>query len=143
MFSPKGGTGKTLVSTNLALALNRCGYRTCLVDLDLEFGDVAVCLQLAPARNIADAASLDLSDDASIAALVTAHESRLDCVLAPMNPGDAERVPVRVVGELLAQLRTRYDYVVVDTPSQFSEHVLEALDAASTTCWSRLPRSRR
>ena len=52
------------VSTNLALALNRCGSAPCLVDLDLEFGDVAVCLQLAPARNIADAASLDLSDDA-------------------------------------------------------------------------------
>jgi pilus assembly protein CpaE len=130
VFSPKGGAGKTLVSTNLALALNRCGYHTCLVDLDLEFGDVAVCLRLSPARNIADAATLDLSDDASIAALVTGHESRLDCVLAPINPGDADRVPVRVVSELLAQLRTRYDYIVVDTPSQFSEHVLEALDAA-------------
>jgi pilus assembly protein CpaE len=110
--------------------LVRNGSRVCLVDLDLEFGDVAVCLQLAPARNIADAASLDLSDDASVAALVTTHESKLDCVLAPINPGDAERVPVRVVTELLAQLRKRYDYVVVDTPSQLSEHVLEAFDAA-------------
>ena len=130
VFSAKGGSGKTVVSTNLALALVRNGSRVCLVDLDLEFGDVAVCLQLAPARNIADAASLDLSDDASVAALVTTHESKLDCVLAPINPGDAERVPVRVVAELLAHLRKRYDHVVIDTPSQLSEHVLEAFDAA-------------
>jgi pilus assembly protein CpaE len=130
VFSAKGGSGKTVVSTNLALALARNGSRTCLVDLDLEFGDVAVCLQLAPARNIADGASLDLTDDASVAALVTTHESKLDCVLAPINPGDAERVPVRVVSQLLAQLRKRYDHVVVDTPSQLSEHVLEAFDAA-------------
>ena len=54
VFSAKGGSGKTVVSTNLALALARNGSRVCLVDLDLEFGDVAVCLQLAPARNIAD-----------------------------------------------------------------------------------------
>ncbi len=130
VFSAKGGSGKTVVSTNLALALARNGARTCLVDLDLEFGDVAVCLQLAPARNIADGASLDLADDASVAALVTTHDSRLDCVLAPINPGDAERVPVRVVTELLAQLRRRYDHIVVDTPSQLSEHVLEVFDAA-------------
>ncbi len=61
VFSAKGGSGKTVVSTNLALALVATGSRVCLVDLDLEFGDVAVCLQLAPSRNIADGANLDLS----------------------------------------------------------------------------------
>ena len=130
MFSPKGGSGKTLVSTNLALALNRYGYRTCVVDLDLEFGDIGVCLRLPSGRNIAEAARLDLAQESSVAALVTSHQSGLDAVLAPIRPGDLNRVPARVVGELLAQLRKRYDYIVVDTPSQFSEHVLEAFDAA-------------
>jgi pilus assembly protein CpaE len=103
-----------------------------LVDLDLEFGDVAICLKLAPSRNIADAVALDLDDDAAVAALLTAHPaSGIDCVLAPINPGDAERVSAATVGQLLDRLRQRYDYVVVDTPSQFSEQVLEAFDRAT------------
>jgi pilus assembly protein CpaE len=132
VFSAKGGSGKTLVSTNLALTLLAGGaYSVCLVDLDLEFGDVAISLQLAPSRSIVDAVDLDLSVDGAESALVTAHTSGLHCVLAPVNPGDAERIPASLVRELLAALRTRYDYVVVDTPSQFSEHVLEAFDAAA------------
>src|ERR1700744_5803152 len=56
VFSPKGGTGKTVMSANLALALGAGGgRRVCLVDLGLEFGDVAITLGLVPARNLIDA----------------------------------------------------------------------------------------
>lgn len=132
VFSAKGGTGKTIVSTNLALALNAQGNRrVCLVDLDLEFGDVAICLQLAPTRSIVDAVTLGRAiDEESIAELITPYAPRLDCVLAPVNPGDSELVTAAVVREVISQLRERYDYVVIDTPSQFSEQVLEAFDAA-------------
>lgn len=131
VFSAKGGSGKTVVSTNLAHTLAEQAT-VCLVDLDLEFGDVAICLQLAPSRNIADAVALDLTDDAALAALLTPHPtSGIDCVLAPINPGDAEQISAATVGQLLDRLRQRYDYVVVDTPSQFSEQVLEALDRAT------------
>lgn len=131
VFSAKGGTGKTLVSTNLAVALNAGGLRrVCLVDLDLEFGDVAITLQLAPTRGIVDAVGLDLGVADSVSALITPYSPGLDCVLAPVNPGDADRITPAVVAGLLDQLRTIYHYVVVDTPSQFSEQVLEAFDAA-------------
>lgn len=132
VFSAKGGTGKTIVSTNLAIALNANGNRrVCLVDLDLEFGDVAICLQLAPTRSIVDAVTLGRAISAdSITELITPYAPRLDCVLAPVNPGDAELVTPAVVREVLTQLRDRYDYLIIDTPSQFSEQVLEAFDAA-------------
>jgi pilus assembly protein CpaE len=133
VFSPKGGTGKTVISANLALALSAGGgRRVCLVDLDLEFGDIAISLGLTPSRNLIDAVdqSPSMSEEDQVAALVTSWQLNLDCVLAPVDPGDAERISPALVGSLLRRLKQRYEYVVVDTPAQFSECVLEALDVA-------------
>jgi MinD-like ATPase involved in chromosome partitioning or flagellar assembly len=133
VFSAKGGSGKTTVAINLAVALHDGGARhVCLVDLDLAFGDVAISLQLAPTRTLIDAVAMPPIDDDEerLSALLTEFRPGLDCLLAPVEPGDAEKVPATLVTELLDQLRQRYDYVVIDTPSQFSEHVLAALDSS-------------
>jgi Flp pilus assembly CpaE family ATPase len=130
VFSAKGGCGKTTTATNLAVALAADGaHRVCLVDLDLAFGDVAISLQLAPDVTIADAIDAADSLDADGARnLLTPWGKGLDCVLAPVAPGDAQRVPARLVTRLLELLRGQVDYLVVDTPAEFSEHVLAALD---------------
>jgi len=132
VFSTKGGCGKTTVATNLAVVLHAGGVRrVCLVDLDLAFGDVAISLQLNPERTVVDAVGMgSRMDRTGVASLLTTWRPGLDCVLAPVVPGDAEKVPPTVVTELLGVLRTMFDYVVVDTPAQFSEHVLAALDAS-------------
>jgi pilus assembly protein CpaE len=132
VFSPKGGSGKTTISTNLAVALNAAGGRVCLIDLDLEFGDVAISLSLTPARTLVDAVTTEVEgdEDDALALLTTAYRPGLDCILAPIEPGDASKIPADLITDLLALLRTRYDYVVVDTPSQLSENVLTALDAS-------------
>jgi MinD-like ATPase involved in chromosome partitioning or flagellar assembly len=132
VFSAKGGTGKTTVATNLAVALAEGGkHRVCLVDLDLAFGDVAISLQLNPTRTMVDALSLgEHLDSAKVATLVTNYTPGLDCILAPVEPGDAERIPATLVAEIVAILGGMYDYIVIDTPAQFSEHVLVALDAS-------------
>lgn len=133
VFSPKGGAGTTAIATNLALLLSSPERRVCLLDLSLEFGDVAIALRLSPSRTIADVAALPVDADPQfvVDSVATAYRDGLDCVLAPVNPGDAERVGPSVVAGLLRGLRMRYDYVVVDTPSRFSEQVLEALDVSS------------
>jgi pilus assembly protein CpaE len=130
VFSAKGGCGKTTLATNLAVVLHAGGAkRVCLLDLDLGFGDVATTLQLKTDRTLADAVSLKRKLDAlGAAALATPFRPGLDCILAPVGPGEAERVPATLVSDLLAVLPAIYDYVVVDTPAQFSEHVLAALD---------------
>lgn len=130
VFAPKGGSGKTTVSTNLAVALAKQGSRVCLVDLDLEFGDVAISLSLTPVRTLVDAVTNTMARDETelVQLLVTPFRDLVDCVLAPIEPGDAEKIPAEVVTNLLAALRHQYEFVVVDTPSQFSEHVLAALD---------------
>jgi MinD-like ATPase involved in chromosome partitioning or flagellar assembly len=135
VFSAKGGCGKTTLATNLAVVLSASGEdRVCLVDLDLDFGDVAISLRLTPSRTLLDAAELQkaahaAADPIPLHGLTTPFAPGLDCVLAPAEPGDGDRIPAGLVASLLADLRTHYDYVVVDTPSHFSEHVLAALDA--------------
>jgi len=133
VFSPKGGTGKTTIATNLAVALHEDGRnRVCLLDLDLEFGDVAISLQLEPIKSLVDAVTDNLQDDEDdvIGALTTEYRPGFDCILAPIEPGDAAKIPPEIVSALLVVLPFRYDYIVVDTPSAFSENVLAALDAS-------------
>ncbi len=133
VFAAKGGCGKTSLAVNLGVELARQGAgRVCVVDLDLAFGDVAISVQLDPLRTITDALPMAGHLDASgTASLLTRYQPGLDMLLAPVTPGDAEKIPPRLVGELLAILRGMYDFVVVDTPAQFSEHVLTAMDVSS------------
>jgi pilus assembly protein CpaE len=131
VFSPKGGSGKTTIATNLSIALNRTGRRVCLIDLDLEFGDVAISLRLTPVRTLVDAVVAEAGyAHGDVQALVIAYADGMDCILAPVEPGEAGKIPVKLVTDLVGQLRERYDYIVIDTPSQFSEHVLAALDVS-------------
>jgi MinD-like ATPase involved in chromosome partitioning or flagellar assembly len=132
VFSPKGGSGKTTIATNLAVALSEMGTTVCLVDLDLEFGDVAISLGLTPARTLGDAVKTQAvgDDDDALRMLITEYRPGLDCILAPIEPGAAEKIPAELISDLLTLLRSRYGCVVVDTPSQFSELVLAALDVS-------------
>jgi Flp pilus assembly CpaE family ATPase len=133
VFAAKGGCGKTTLAINTGVALARqTGARVCVMDLDLAFGDVAISLQLAPLRTIADGLAMaGHLDIAGAASLLTSYQPGLDMLLAPVTPGDGEKIPPRLVGELLAVLRSMYDYIVVDTPAQFTEHVLTAIDVSS------------
>jgi Flp pilus assembly CpaE family ATPase len=133
VFANKGGVGKTMMSVNLGVVLAReGGNRVCVMDLDLPGGDVALSVLLEPERTLADAVSMAGHLDVTGAtSLLTSYQPGLDMLLAPVNPGEAEKIPPPLVGELLAVLRGMFDYVVVDTAPQFSEHVLTALDASA------------
>jgi len=133
VFAAKGGCGKTTLATNLGVVLSRGGtQRVCVVDLDLSFGDVAISVQLDPARTIIDALPMaGHLDTTGTASLLTRYRPGIEMLLAPVTPGDAEKVPPKLVGELINVLRRMFRYVVVDTPAQFSEHVLTAMDASA------------
>jgi Flp pilus assembly CpaE family ATPase len=133
VFAAKGGCGKTTLATNLGIVLSgHDGHRVCVMDLDLAFGDVGIVARLAPARTVVDALPMaGHLDTTGAASLLTNYRPGLDMLLAPVAPGDAEKVPPSLVGELLSVLRGMFDYVVVDTPPQLSEHVLTALDASA------------
>jgi pilus assembly protein CpaE len=130
VFSAKGGCGKTTLATNLAAALADRGRReVCLVDLDLAFGDVAIALQLFPAHTIADAVPLAETLDAqAVLSLLTPHSPGLTTLVAPIEPGTAESIPATLVSKVLDLLRQQFDFVIVDTPPAFDDHVLAAFD---------------
>lgn len=129
VFSAKGGVGKSFVATNLAVLMAQKHARVALVDLDLQFGDLAIMLQLFPARTISEASvNLERLDSESMAGYLTLHRSGVHLLAAPLEPGLAETIPPAATQRMLRLLRQQYDCVVIDTPALFTEHVLSALD---------------
>jgi len=130
VISPKGGSGKTIVSTNLAVGLaDRAPGKVVLVDLDLQFGDVSYALGVTPQHTIADAVSaLDELDATTLKVFLTRHSSGLYALCAPDNPAAGEEIPATVVPTVIGLISSQFDYVVVDTPGGLTEHTLAALD---------------
>jgi pilus assembly protein CpaE len=103
------------------------------VDFDLQFGDVAVALQLDPAKTISDAIRMQNSlDNQGIRSLVTQHKPNLHVLLAPLDPSDVEFITPDLAQSILRGLKESYDYVVVDAPPAFTEVILRAFDLADT-----------
>jgi pilus assembly protein CpaE len=132
VFSGKGGAGKSVIATNLAVALAADdGVMVCLIDLDLAFGDVGIMLQLAPDRTFADAIPMaERLDRTGLRTVLTPYRPNLDVLLAPVAPAAAEEIDRGLVATVVGLARASFDYVVVDCASQFSGPVLAALDAA-------------
>jgi pilus assembly protein CpaE len=130
VFSPKGGTGKTVIATNLAAALSKAGdRRTLLLDLDLQFGDAAIMLGIEPEKTIFDFVNApgELDPD-KLAGYITKHKSGLDILPAPLRPEDAELVTEAKLGRLIEVARATYDAIVVDTSPFFHGPMLATLD---------------
>jgi pilus assembly protein CpaE len=133
VFSTKGGAGKSVLSTSLAVALaQRSDKPVCLVDADLQFGDVAVMLKLTPHHTIVDAVSvLDRMDAALLESLLVTHEpSGLRVMPAPLEPAFADQVGAAEMVAIVEMLRTFCSYVIVDTPAYFNDVVLGLVEVS-------------
>jgi pilus assembly protein CpaE len=132
VLGPKGGSGKTLVSANLGVALAEAGSKVAIVDLDLQFGDVALCLGLGPERTFYDLAQAGGTLDAEkLDAYMMSHPSGVRVLLAPTRPDQASSITVELIRDVYAALRSEYDAVIVDTPPGFTAEVIATIDAAS------------
>ncbi|MCY4727545.1 AAA family ATPase [Nocardioides sp. STR2] len=133
VFSTKGGVGKSLVATNVAVALADAGRRVCLVDLDVNSGDVAIMLQLNPTRTINDLAGFrGVIDEGAIDSVLTKYSDNLSIVAAPIRLDGPEQATAEDVGKLLDALKYRFEVVVVDTSGVFDDHALTALDRSDS-----------
>ncbi|GAA5653496.1 AAA family ATPase [Geodermatophilus obscurus] len=131
--SPKGGVGKTTVSTNLAIGLTAAAPQsTVLVDLDVQFGDVASALGLTPEYALPDVAHGPAAEDTMVLkTFLTQHPSGLYAVCGAESPAAGDAVTGADVTRLLASLAREFRYVVVDTAPGLSEQTLAALDRAT------------
>jgi pilus assembly protein CpaE len=130
VFSPKGGTGKTVLSTNVSCSLAKhWGKRALLLDLDLQFGDAAIMLGLEPEKTIYDLVTAPGElDSEKLSGYTTRHASGLDILPAPLRPEDAELVTEAKLARLLEVARESYDVIVVDTSPFFHGPMLATLD---------------
>jgi pilus assembly protein CpaE len=133
VFSTKGGSGRTVIASNLAVCFAQAGLRTLLLDLDLHSGDCALVLGLAPRATMLDlvAGSAPIDADA-LGRAVTRHVSGADVLAAPARPEEEELVPVERLAQLVETAREGYDAVVIDAASAFSPTTLLALDHTDT-----------
>lgn len=135
VLGPKGGIGKTLTATNLAVSLAQHGERVALVDLDVQFGDVALALGLSPQKTIYDlATSSGALDIEKVDAYLAEHESGVRVLVAPVRPDQANAVTAEFLRELYPMLRSAYDYVVLDTPPSFTPEVIASIDSSTDAC---------
>ncbi len=134
VFSPKGGAGRTTIATNLAVALHRdTGASVCLLDANLQFGDVGVLLNLNPKnRSIADAVETGEPDGDIIDSVVIDHSTGIRVLLAPPAPEGADLVTAPYLRKIVEHLRATHQYVIVDLPSNLNDHSLGVMDAADT-----------
>jgi pilus assembly protein CpaE len=130
VFSPKGGVGKSVTAINLATALaRRSGEPVVVLDLDLQFGDIAAMLRLQPVHTFTDAVSAgeDL-DETLLQSFLARHEkSGVSVLAAPTSPSEADRVDSAAMLRVLDLLRGMFSHVVIDTPPHLSEVVLQAV----------------
>ena len=133
VVSPKGGVGKTTVATNLAVGLAQAEpHSTVLVDLDVQFGDVASALNLEPDYFLPDATYGPATQDTMVLkTFLTLHETGLYVICGPDSPADADKVTGQDVSHLLQMLASEFRYVVVDTAPGLPEHTLAAMDQTS------------
>jgi pilus assembly protein CpaE len=132
VFSGKGGVGKTLIATNLAVAIaEQSGGRVALVDLDLQFGDIGVMLNLDHSRSITELVDGASGVDAeSVADVLANGPGGIKVLLAPISPELADLVTAEHVRLLMAELRRAFDYVVVDCSTHLTEFNLEVVEMA-------------
>ncbi|POM25063.1 Septum site-determining protein MinD [Actinomadura rubteroloni] len=136
----KGGTGTTTVAIHLAVALASADRTVCLVDLDLQTGDIPGYLDVQHRHSVADlAAAADGLDSAVVAEALFVHPAGPHLLLSPPHGEDSEEISARAVRQILTALRTRYDIVIVDAGSQATEANAMAVELADTVVVTATP----
>ena len=128
LFSTKGGVGKTTLAINIASALAAKQKRTLLIDASLQFGNVAITLDLHPKSTISNIVESSEYAADDIIRRTTKHASGLDVLVAPLNPAKAEEVRGEHLQKIIEAVKPLYQFIIVDMPAVITEKELAILD---------------
>ncbi len=131
VYSPRGGTGCTFLATNMAVALKSPDTTVIMADAKLQFGDVALVMNVQPRHTFADLADVESLDPDLVSEILLPYpKGDIHVLAAPLRPEEAEQISPQVVSTTMQHLKTLADYVVVDTPSALDAVTLSVFDAA-------------
>jgi pilus assembly protein CpaE len=132
VLSPKGGSGKTTVTTNLAVGLAKLAPNdVAIIDLDLQFGDIGGARRLTPEHTFVDAIRAPLADAMTLKTFLTPHASTLWSLCGPDSPAEGEEISPDQAQSVVAKLSEEFGYVIVDTSAGLNEHTLALIDIAT------------
>ncbi|MDD6043255.1 MAG: AAA family ATPase, partial [Eubacteriaceae bacterium] len=133
LFSPKAGLGKTTIAVNLASALAEKGKKVAIIDLNLQFGDVPLFMDLDPKDTIAELIQDTYNPNIdTIRSYMMIHSSGIHVLCAPKSPEYAEVITVERVQGLISTIRSYYDFVIIDTVSAFNDITMTAIESSNT-----------
>lgn len=129
--SAKGGVGKTIISVNVAVALAKKGFSTCILDANFQFGDVNLALDLQPKLTISDV----IHDVASLNSNILSnylqkHESGVKILSAPLKPEYADLITPSVIETVCEKVLEDNRFLIVDLSSGLSEHNISFMEKA-------------
>lgn len=131
VVSAKGGVGQTMIATNLAIALQKKFLSIVLVDGKMQFGDIAVALDLRSAITMKEVAEeMARIDSSTISNYLNEHESGISVLPAPERPEFAELITKEIFMKTIKLLRQHNDFVVVDCGYAFEDTTIDLLDIA-------------
>ena len=132
VFGTKGGTGKSTVSVNLATALQEKGKDVVLIDLDLQFGDVGIFMNVPRFETISDLVKEGSFSRSSIKRYLYKHNTGVSILCAPASPELAEIVKPEHISMIADVLKKEFDYIIFDMSPTIDEFVLHALDISDS-----------
>ncbi len=131
-YSPKGGVGKTTVSVNLACALAALNKKVALIDLNLQFGNVGVYLDIPKGDTIADMVEERTFELSTIKSYLIRHQSGVMVMLSSSSPEYAELIRPEHIEAILSTVRTEFDYVILDMGSALGDCAVSAFETADS-----------
>ena len=131
VYSPRGGTGVSVLAINLAAALDQIQHGAVLIDTDLQFGDLPVHLNMRPSKSLADLTTSSRPDVETLPDLLVAHSSGINLLFAPPKPETAELITGSMLVQAARRLRDRSSAVVIDTGSYLTDQNLALIDIVS------------
>jgi len=131
VYSPKGGSGKTAVAINLAVALRELVTPVALLDADLQLGDLPVDLNIRPKATVSELVASGRPDPELLSSVMQPHSSGISVVFAPQKPELMELITGNMMIQVARTLKSHSQALVVDTASYLTDHNLALMEVAN------------